>query len=64
MQEHGLRKQPIGWVKVAGLGVAIVIAGQFVGWNYGLQAGGIGGMLVAAVLMLLLYLGLAQSLAE
>lgn len=64
MQDHSLKKQPIGWIKVAGLGVAIVVAGQFVGWNYGLQAGGTGGMLVAALLMLLLYFGLAQSLAE
>lgn len=64
MHDHSLKKQPISWVKVAGLGIAIVIAGQFVGWNYGLAAGGAGGLLIAAFLMLILYFGFAQSLAE
>ncbi len=64
MQDHSLKKQSISWVKVAGLGIAIVIAGQFVGWNYGLAVGGTGGMAVATLLMLVLYFGLAQSLAE
>ncbi len=63
-QEHNLKAQTIGWARVAGLGVAIVVAGQFVGWNFGLALGGWGGMFLAMLLVALLYFGLAQSLAE
>lgn len=64
MSDHHLKAQSLGWTQVAGLGVAIVIAGQFVGWNYGLALGGWGGMFIATLLMAVLYLGLTQALAE
>lgn len=54
----------LGWPHVAGLGVALVVAGQFSGWNYGLAASGWGNMVVATVLMALLCFGLALCLAE
>lgn len=46
------------------LGVGAVISGDFFGWNYGLAAGGFGGMLAALVIMTLLYIGLCFSIAE
>lgn len=51
-------------MNVAGLGIAIAISGQFSGWNYGLSAGGSGGLIVAALLTGLFYLGFTQCIAE
>jgi len=46
------------------LGVGAVISGDFFGWNFGLTAGGFGGMLAALGVMTLLYIGLCCSIAE
>ena len=46
------------------LGVGAVISGHFSGWNLGFSTGGWGGMLVAAGLIGLMYLGLTFSIAE
>ncbi len=46
------------------LGVGAVISGDFFGWNFGLTAGGFGGMLAALALMTVLYAGLCLSIAE
>ena len=46
------------------LGVGAVISGDFFGWNFGLGAGGFGGLLVATALITLLYLCLCLSIAE
>ena len=46
------------------LGVAAVISGDFSGWNFGLDAGGFGGLLVATVVITVMYFGLAHSIAE
>jgi len=46
------------------MGVGAVISGDFFGWNFGLIAGGYGGMLAAVAVMTVLYLGLSFSLAE
>src|ERR1700712_5588669 len=46
------------------MGVAAVIAGDFFGWNYGLLAGGFGGMFIALALMTVMYAGLCLSIAE
>jgi ethanolamine permease len=46
------------------LGVAAVISGDFFGWNFGLTAGGFGGMLIALAVMTAMYVGLCFSLAE
>nr|WP_239482285.1 amino acid permease [Pseudomonas insulae] len=59
-----MKKSTLGWAQVAGLGVALVVAGQFSGWNYGLAAGGWLNMLVATLLMALLCGGLALCVAE
>ena len=59
-----LKSGALGWANVAGLGIAIAISGQFSGWNFGLAAGGWGGILAAAVLMAVFYLGYTQCVAE
>lgn len=59
-----LRKGAAGWVLLAGLGVAYVISGDFAGWNFGLDHGGWGGLLVATVLMAVMYLCMVLALAE
>ena len=46
------------------LGVGAVISGHFSGWNFGIGAGGWGGLFIAAILIAIMYLGLIFSLAE
>jgi ethanolamine permease len=46
------------------LGVGAVISGDFFGWNFGLAAGGFGGLLIATALVTVLYAGLCFSIAE
>jgi ethanolamine permease len=46
------------------LGVGAVISGDFFGWNFGLIAGGFGGMLAALAIITLLFIGLCFSIAE
>lgn len=53
-----------GWVRIAALGVAIVVAGNYVAWNFGIAAGGWLGMTIAVVLAGTLYLALATCVAE
>lgn len=59
-----LKRGSVTWRKAAALGVAIAISGSFAGWNYGLAAGGWGGMLVAALATGLLFFCLTQAVAE
>lgn len=46
------------------LGVSVVISGEFSGWNTGLTVGGFGGLLIATIVISVMYLALAFSLAE
>jgi ethanolamine permease len=46
------------------LGVGAVISGDFFGWQFGLAAGGFGGLLLATVIITVMYLGLCFSIAE
>ncbi|HUG64923.1 MAG TPA: ethanolamine permease [Gaiellaceae bacterium] len=46
------------------LGVAAVISGDFSGWNFGLDAGGFGGLLIATLIITVMYFGLCFSIAE
>src|SRR5262245_21268844 len=46
------------------MGVGAVISGDFFGWNFGLVAGGFGGMMAALVVMTVMYMGLCFSIAE
>ncbi len=60
---RGLRRHARVWSLWA-LGVGAVISGDFFGWNFGLAAGGFGGLLAATGVITLLYAGLCFSIAE
>ncbi len=62
-EQRGLRRHARIWSLWA-LGVGAVISGDFFGWNYGLAAGGFGGMLIATALITVMYVGLCFSIAE
>lgn len=47
-----------------GLAISAVIVGEFSGWNAGLNLGGIGGMLIATILVAVMFGCLSMSLAE
>lgn len=53
-----------GPVLLWGLGVGYVISGDYFGWNYGLNAGGFGGLLIATAIMATLYVTMIFSIAE
>ncbi|MNQ60799.1 putative amino acid permease YhdG [compost metagenome] len=59
-----LKQGVLGWPQIAGLGVSLVIAGQFSGWNYGLADNGWANMLLATLLMAALSGGLALCISE
>ena len=46
------------------LGVGAVISGHFSGWNFGLGAGGFGGLFFAAIVIGIMYVCLCYCLAE
>jgi ethanolamine permease len=62
-EKRGLRRHAGVWSLWA-LGVAAVISGDFSGWNFGLDVGGWGGLLVATVIIAIMYVGLCYSIAE
>jgi ethanolamine permease len=62
-EKRGLRRHAGVWSLWA-LGVAAVISGDFSGWNFGLDVGGFGGLLLATVIIAVMYVGLCYSIAE
>jgi ethanolamine permease len=62
-EKRGLKRHARVWSLWA-LGVGAVISGHFSGWNFGIGAGGWGGLFVAAIIIAIMYLGLIFSLAE
>ncbi|WP_106477693.1 ethanolamine permease [Phytohalomonas tamaricis] len=64
LEKRQLKKGAAGWWLLAGLGVSYVISGDYAGWNFGLAAGGFGGMLIATILMAIMYTFMVFSLAE
>jgi ethanolamine permease len=62
-ERRGLKRYARVWSLWA-LGVGAVISGDFFGWNFGLAAGGFGGLLVATGIITLMYVGLCSSIAE
>lgn len=62
-EQRGLRRYA-GAVSLWALGVGAVISGDFFGWNFGLEAGGFGGLLIATVIITVMYVGLCFSIAE
>jgi len=62
-EQRGLRRYArVG--SLWALGVGAVISGDFFGWNFGLGAGGFGGLLLATLVITVLYAGLCFSVAE
>jgi ethanolamine permease len=61
--KRGLRRHAGVWSLWA-LGVAAVISGDYSGWNFGLGAGGFGGLLIATLFITVMYIGLCYSIAE
>ena len=55
--QRGLRRYAGVWSLWA-LGVGAVISGDFFGWNFGLAAGGFGGLLLATLIITVMYAGL------
>ncbi|MEO6652001.1 MAG: ethanolamine permease [Ilumatobacteraceae bacterium] len=53
-----------GWVLLCALGVGAVISGDFFGWQFGLTAGGFGGLLIATALIAVMYFCMVFSIAE
>ena len=64
LEQRQLQRGAAGWVLLAGLGVAYVISGDFAGWNFGLEQGGWGGLLIATILMAIMYTCMVFGLAE
>ena len=62
-EKRGLTRYA-GVASLWALGVGAVISGHFSGWNFGFATGGWGGMLVAALIIAIMYLGLTFSIAE
>jgi len=63
LEKRQLRRSA-GWVLLWALGVGAVISGDFFGWNFGLAAGGFGGLAIATFLMAIMYLCLVFCIAE
>lgn len=53
-----------GFWSLWALGVGAVISGNFFGWNFGLTAGGFGGLAIATVIVATMYIGISFSIAE
>ncbi len=47
-----------------GIGVAAVISGNFSGWNGGIATAGWGGFLIAALVVVLMYVAMIESISE
>jgi ethanolamine permease len=62
-EKRGLKRFAGPWSLWA-LGVGAVISGDFFGWNFGLAAGGFGGLLIATCVIAVLYICLCYCIAE
>ncbi len=63
LQARQLKRHAGVW-QLWALGVGAVISGDFFGWNFGLAAGGFGGMILALAVVTVMYAGLCLSVAE
>src|SRR5262249_48625145 len=63
LKTHALKK-PLRTFDIWALGVGVVIAGAYFGWNLGLKGNGPVAMLIASLLVCLLYLIWVLALAE
>src|SRR5205823_2150355 len=63
LEKHALKK-PLRVLDIWALGVGVVVAGAYFGWNLGLKDNGPVAVLVASLLVCLLYLTWVLALAE
>src|SRR5437773_655485 len=63
LQQHALKK-PLRVLDIWALGVGVVVAGAYFGWNLGLKDNGPVAMLLASLIVCLLYLTWVLALAE
>ena len=63
LQKRKLRKRA-DWLLLWALGVGAVISGDYFGWNFGLAAGGFGGLLIATLVIATMYVCMVYSIAE
>lgn len=59
---EGLARRAGAW-HVWALGTGAALSGHYFGWNFGLAAGGLGGMLLAGALVVAMYWGLCLAMA-
>src|SRR5260221_11619540 len=63
LEKHALKK-PLRVLDIWALGVGVVVAGAYFGWNLGLKGNGPVAVLLASLLVCLLYLTWVLALAE
>ncbi len=63
LEQRKLRRAA-NWVLLWALGVGAVISGDYFGWNFGLDAGGFGGLLIATVVIAVMYVCMVYCIAE
>src|SRR5213593_2643545 len=63
LEQHALKK-PLRVLDIWALGVGVVVAGAYFGWNLGLKDNGPVAMLLASLIVCLLYLTWVLALAE
>src|ERR671919_1405044 len=63
LEERALTKHA-GVGLIMFLGIGYVISGEYFSWNFGFDAGGGGGFLIATVLMAIMYYGLVFAMSE
>jgi ethanolamine permease len=63
LQERELKRRA-GALLIWGLGVGYVISGEYFSWNFGFDAGGFGGFLIASFLMIAMYVLMVYGISE
>jgi ethanolamine permease len=62
--EHRALTRYAGVLLIWGLGVGYVISGEYFSWNFGFDSGGVGGFMVATILMAVMYMAIALIVSE
>jgi ethanolamine permease len=62
--KHRALERTAGPLLLWGLGVGYVISGDYFGWNFGLNAGGWGGLALATIVIATMYVAMIFSIAE